>query len=151
MLIYCNYAKQTWNILLANLEVPIHHLHKIPQIYTSWHRIYPFVLRGKKGWKTIWMAIPKFTCWKIWLARNQSIFLDARPTPIQTTRKAKGLLLEAISSSGLNWDQGLNKQENTWMNISQNSVKKHVICKPKNKDRWTLKINIQEFIEWRKK
>lgn len=151
LFIECNFAKHTWSLMLATLEVPPPHLQKIPQVFTSWKRRYPSSLNGKQGRKKIWLALPKFTCWKIWIARNQCIFQDVRPTPIQTTGKAKGLLMEAISASRLQWDQGLNDQETIWMNISQKPTGHPIARKPTNKERWKLRINIQEFKDWTKK
>ena len=111
LFIDCTYATQVWNLLLEALEATPPHHQKIQQVFVTWQSRYPTSFKGKKGWKKIWMALPKYICWKIWIARNQCIFQDIKPTTIQTTGKAKGLLLEAVSFSGLNWEKGLEDRE----------------------------------------
>jgi hypothetical protein len=46
----------------------------------------------------VWKATPKFVCWKIWLARNRSIFKDQNMNPGVVASHAQGQLAEFFNS-----------------------------------------------------
>lgn len=45
--------------------------------------------------------MPKFSCWKVWLARNRSIFQQYIISPKANTAKGHGLLIETIWVKGV--------------------------------------------------
>jgi hypothetical protein len=48
--------------------------------------------------KALFKALPKFICWKIWLARNRIIFSNLRSPPDLVAKKVVGLLAEVFLS-----------------------------------------------------
>ena len=74
LLLLCPFAQEVWRGVLklepANFDFP----DSIPSLFRSWASSSPFSFNKKSLLKTSWMWIPKFTCWKLWLERNNRIF-----------------------------------------------------------------------------
>lgn len=139
LFIECDYACQMWKLILDPLGAQTPQNQKIHQTFVTWQNRYPIPLSRKKGWKKICMAIPKYICWKIWLARNQCIFQDSKPTTAQTTGKAEGLLLEAVLSSALNWELGIEDQERAWLGSLPIQASSKTLRRPEESKRWKIK------------
>ena len=60
--------------------------------------MYPGLLSTSYKWRKIWQAISKILWWKIWLARNDSIFNNKFIKPKIVAIKAKALLLEVVGN-----------------------------------------------------
>jgi len=43
-------------------------------MFTSWKENYPHQIANKSIWNKVWTTVPKYICWKIWLAWNEAIF-----------------------------------------------------------------------------
>ena len=67
-------------------------------LFKNWKRRYPDILSTSYEWRKIWQAIPKFLWWKIWLARNDSIFNSKVIKPEIVAIKDKVLLLEVVGN-----------------------------------------------------
>ena len=63
------------------------------------------------------MALPKFVCWKIWIARNKGIFENLNTPPVTVSSSAKALWTETLLSNGLRklHLKLLNTLEKSWM------------------------------------
>jgi hypothetical protein len=52
----------------------------------------------KTSCRRLWISLPKFLCWEIWLAHNRAIFNQELDNPNIIYAKAKGLLQEYLNS-----------------------------------------------------
>jgi hypothetical protein len=68
----------------------------LEKILLVWHRIYPRSFINKPLLKRAWYQLPKFLCWKIWLAWNKAILSKELATPRSVENQAHGLLFEVI-------------------------------------------------------
>jgi hypothetical protein len=66
----CPFAQEVWNLFLHDLNVTAPTQITVVTLFSSWKARYPHVVQSKSIWNRIWQAIPKYLCWKIWLARN---------------------------------------------------------------------------------
>jgi hypothetical protein len=41
------------------------------------------LLQNKSIFRRLWLSLPKYTCWKIWLARKISVFKEEKFAPIE--------------------------------------------------------------------
>ena len=64
----------------------------------------------------MWQAIPKFFWWKIWIAKNDSIFNSKSKNPKLVASNAKAMLLEVL---GKHLDLINLSAENKWMGLPQ--------------------------------
>ena len=95
----CDFAQKVWAIVLHGLPYSFFPLNVEPvTLFKNWQSRYPDVLPSSHAWRKIWQAIPKFIWWKIWFARNDSIFNNKVPKPEFVASKAKDFLLEAVGS-----------------------------------------------------
>lgn len=79
-------------------------------MFSLWNKNHRGTLKNKPIFKKLWMALPKYLCWKTWLARNRVIFKQDKNTPRSVAAKAKGLLAEFINSK-----QTVNLMHEIWM------------------------------------
>ena len=95
LFIDCQFAKEAWDLTLQDLKINSPAQIYVPDLFADWRHRYTQHISQKSIWFKIWNALPKFVCWKIWLARNQKIFKGLHLTPLQVATKARSLLLEA--------------------------------------------------------
>eukprot|EP00253_Pinus_taeda_P005985 PITA_05985 len=99
LFINCEYAKKAWNIFLTGTNVRPSAQCTIAKMFTSWKASYPHNIAGKSPWYKIWIAAPKYLCWKLWLARNEIIFNQNEIAAEKVAKQAKKLLLKTLNYS----------------------------------------------------
>ena len=98
----CNYAQKVWSLTLHGFNVSslesVPSPEKIPLVtlFSNWKTIYPHLSQGKSAWSKIWVEIPKYVCWNIWLARNEKIFNNTQHLHLKVAAKSKALLIETV-------------------------------------------------------
>ena len=82
----------------------------------------------------MWMWIPKFVCWKIWLERNNRVFKETSKLPIQVAIKAKIMLAEALNSKpDLSNTATISAEEERWVKEFQLNLQSKETSKPPQK------------------
>lgn len=91
--------------------------------------------------------MPKFACWKIWIARDNAIFHYKPCTPLQTASQAKGLMIECLNSSKHRSDVTLSNVEWRWIGVTP----PHPSTEPLQRlqPTWHIKLSNLDFQEWR--
>ena len=79
----------------------------VVSLFCSWKERYPRVLKKKSIWTRIWLSIPKFIYWKLWLETNDMIFNNIVHSPLTVVAKAKVLLLESMGNYSSKLDSSL--------------------------------------------
>jgi hypothetical protein len=102
----CQFANKVWSLTLHGLNVVVPSNISVVDLFTNWKDRYP-LLSMKTLWARIWISIPKYVCWKLWLARNEQIFNNIAWTPSMVAVKEKGLLLETLRSQAHKTDISL--------------------------------------------
>eukprot|EP00253_Pinus_taeda_P005923 PITA_05923 len=74
MFIDCEYAKKAWSIFLTRLNVRPTTQCSIADMFSTWKASYPHNIDSKSLWHKVWIAAPKYVCWKLWLAQKEIIF-----------------------------------------------------------------------------
>jgi hypothetical protein len=98
----CSFAQEVWKISLQGLNITTLNQISVVNLFSSWKARYPQEIQSSPNWKRIWQAIPKYICWKLWLARNDQIFNNKLAFPpfgscerkISTSRNSGKLLLQ---------------------------------------------------------
>eukprot|EP00253_Pinus_taeda_P006485 PITA_06485 len=91
----CIFAKQVWGFILQDFQISVPSQNSISNLFASWSLFYPQRIPPKSFWRKIWIVLPKYVCWQLWLARNQLIFKEMWHSSLQVAAKAKSFLLEA--------------------------------------------------------
>ena len=84
LLLFCDFTKDVWKAMLWPIAVILPGY--FTELFSCWISLSPFSLSKKFLLKTIWMWIPKFLCWKIWLERNNRVFKETSRLPLQVDR-----------------------------------------------------------------
>lgn len=71
-------------------------------MFEVWKSIIPSDKINSSLDQWVWVSLPKFLCWTIWLERNKSIFKELAPSSGRATIKVQCLLCESISMLGIN-------------------------------------------------
>jgi ribonuclease HI len=108
-------------------------------------------LNYKSLWNRIWSSIPKFICWKIWLARNDLIFNNTTHTPQTVAAKAKAYLLEALNNHSAKLDTSLTPEERNWMGTLLTQGKTKILARPSSNPSWRIRTPDEEFQAWWRK
>jgi hypothetical protein len=117
------------------------------ELFSGWKDRYPS-LSLKTLWARIWISIPKFVCWKLWLARNEKIFNNTEWTPQMVAVKEKGLLLETLSSQNHKTDTSILQEEKEWLGSSVLNLQTHSVEKPDLETEWRLRDSHDIFQSW---
>eukprot|EP00253_Pinus_taeda_P015908 PITA_15908 len=150
LLLLCPFAQEVWKGVLkldpANLDLP----DSIPSLFRSWARFSPFSFNKKSLLKTCWMWIPKFTCWKLWLERNNIIFREEKSNTVRVISKIKALLGEALEAnvSSRN-DLSLSKDEEQRLKELIPNLIERPILPASGHANWEIRLEESEFIKWR--
>lgn len=70
----------------------------LSKLFNKWQFSYSKSFLNKPTLKRLWVALPKYICWKIWLGRNKTLFLEETAHPSSIAGKAIGLLSEHLNS-----------------------------------------------------
>eukprot|EP00253_Pinus_taeda_P022364 PITA_22364 len=150
LLLLCPFAQEVWRGVLklepANFDLP----DSIPSLFRSWASSSPFNFNKKSLLKTCWMWIPKFTCWKLWLERNNRIFREEKCNTVRVISKIKALLGEALEAniSSRN-DVSLTKDEEQWLKDLIPNLKERPTPSASGHANWEIRLEESEFIKWR--
>ena len=110
----CDFTKEVWKAILWPNAVNLPD--STMELISCWSSLSPFDLSKKNLLKTMWMWIPKFVCWKVWLERNNRVFKETSRLPIQVVIKAKIMLAEALNSKpDLSNMAPISAEEERWM------------------------------------
>eukprot|EP00253_Pinus_taeda_P022475 PITA_22475 len=150
LLLLCPFAQEVWRGVLklepTNFDLP----DSIPSLFCSWASSSPFSFNKKSLLKTCWMWIPKFTCWKLWLERNNIIFREENCNTVRVISKIKALLGEALEAniSSRN-DLSLTKDEEQWLKELIPNLKERPNPPASGQANWEIRLEELEFIKWR--
>jgi len=106
-----SFAQEVWDCILQGLNVSTPSQVKVANLFSTWRMHYPHMTQRKTTWNRIWKVVPKYVCWKIWLARNDQIFNSIPNSPLKVAAKAKALLLETVANHPLKNDNMLLPKE----------------------------------------
>jgi hypothetical protein len=68
------------------------------ELLSYWTSLYRGTFKNNQLFKALYKALPKYICWKIWLARNRIIFSNLHSPPDLVAKKVVGLLAEFFLS-----------------------------------------------------
>lgn len=80
MFIDCDFTKEVWKLTLLGLHASPPQHSSVADLFTEWFQCYPHNIPNNPLWFHIWISIPKFLCWEIWLTRNDRIFNNSWAT-----------------------------------------------------------------------
>ena len=112
------------SLLLPNLEPHLPSSLSSPplpenwnDLFISWKQRYDGNFKNKKQFTLLWRKIPKFVCWELWLARNQSIFREKLPPMHSIFAKICGLVAEVFKFKVIGYDLAgtLEQSEEDWI------------------------------------
>jgi hypothetical protein len=72
----CPIVLDIWQALLQYLFHRVPWPVSIQVLLGSWEKKYQGSFRNKSIFKILWISLPKYTCWKIWLAKKCSVFKE---------------------------------------------------------------------------
>ena len=91
----------------------------------------------------MWQVIPKFVWWKIWLARNDSVFNSKVIKPKIIAIKAKALLLEVVGNVQI--DAIKLEADHKWLGSLLVDKIQLASGRPVFKSSWKVKTTEEEF------
>ena len=106
MFAQCPYTTTTGNLALGNLLILTTWSLSYKEIFQNWGKNYLGNLRNKLGLNKLWITIPKYIYWEIWLAWNKKIFQEETINPRQCAVKAISLCTEYMQHRALQQNQG---------------------------------------------
>ena len=110
------FSKAVWKGVLRSRADKVELLRNIPNLLHEWAKLSSFCLNKKNLLKTAWMWIPKYTCWKLWLERNNRLFRDETCTTNNVISKIKALLGETLDAKpALKNEAILDSEEELWL------------------------------------
>jgi ribonuclease HI len=143
----CEYAQKTWTSFLTDLKVRPPANSTISEMFVSWNASYPHSIAAKSLWSKVWTAVPKYVCWKLWLARNDIIFNQTEITAEQVAGKAKNLLIETLRQSRVK-DNSLRDEESIWLGGFIPTMSPSSFSRPIPKEKWQIRDNLEGFQTW---
>jgi hypothetical protein len=110
----CPFTQEVWKISLQGLNATAPRQISVVDLFSSWKARYPQEIQSSPTWRRIWQAIPKYICWKLWLARNDQIFNNMPPSPSTVVAKEKSFLLETVANHFATNEITLLPEEKKW-------------------------------------
>lgn len=148
----CHYAKETWGLILQGLQIPSFPQCSVVNLFADWNNQYPQSIPIKSFQNKVWIAIPKFVYWQIWLARNDQIFNGHHLPPLQVAAKAKAFLLEAAQQQFHKEDPLLLPEERRWLHPLEPAPRKSPLTPQTTNPEWRRRDSEDAFsIWWRSK
>ena len=116
LLLSCPFSREVWQEVLPT-DTPSSDLPAITvELLSNWADSSPFHLAKKDLLKIVWMLLPKFVFWKLWLERNNRLFKSVESPPSKVAMRAKVLLGESLEYKPMLWNvQPLNEKETAWI------------------------------------
>jgi hypothetical protein len=143
----CHFVNKVWQLTLQGLKVAAPTSISVVDLFTGWKDSHSS-LSLKTLWARIWISIPKYVCWKLWLARNEQIFNNTEWTPKMVAAKAKGLLLETLNSQNHKTDTSIRQKEKKWLGSSVLNLRTHSVEKSHLATEWRLRDSHDIFQSW---
>ena len=109
------------------------------------------MLNSHSLWNQVWLSIPEFVCWKLWLARNDLIFNNSDHSALYVVAKAKALLIEALGNCSFESEISLTLEERSWMGTLQIRDRKKKLARPIYNPAWKIRMTEAEFRVWWRK
>jgi ribonuclease HI len=148
LLFNCDFSKEVWGFLVGPLASNLPTESK--ELFNCWLSLTPFDLTKKNLLKTIWMWIPKFTCWKIWLERNNRIFKEEKRLPAQVAIKVQTMISEAINAKpSIRNSATITEEEANWLKNFKSAHQNNNQPIPPRTRNWEIRLPEQEFLRWR--
>eukprot|EP00253_Pinus_taeda_P021165 PITA_21165 len=124
----CPFAQSCWKQVINPMTIS-ESFDQITSLQKNWGKCYPFPKKGKHNINRLWKCIPATLCWKIWLARNNYVFNNKKPSIASTLAKTIAIISEAISTNLIalpdqsNWqhaethwyNKGTKEEVNQWI------------------------------------
>eukprot|EP00253_Pinus_taeda_P025214 PITA_25214 len=150
LFIDCVYAKEVWTLTLLGLPASLPQHSSIADLFSEWPKYYPHSIPKKSLWHLIWLSIPKFVCWEIWLARNDLIFNNSSRSPAKSASIAKGLLVESVLQHSQTSDSSLLPSEKAWLNLHSPHPSSNVrsLPPPLPSPPWKIRESELAFQNW---
>jgi len=148
LLFNCDYSKKVWELLVGSiaLQIPT----ESQALFNIWMSLSPFDLKKKHQLKTIWMWIPKFVCWKLWLERNNRIFKEEKRMPQQIAIKVQVMISEAINARpSIQNSASTTKEEDNWVKGFRPTCQNQTQSPAPKSRKWEIRLPEQEFLRWR--
>jgi hypothetical protein len=93
----CPFSKKVWTLVFQNLFSHIRGPNAPNKIFSKCKSSYRGSLDHKQAFKVVFLALHKFTTWKIWLARNHVLFSEEFSTSAMVDSKSLGLMVEQFN------------------------------------------------------
>ena len=140
----CSFANEVWCFVIKELNFNFILPTTWKYFFACWKDYYQGSLFKKPDLTIAWLTLPKYICWKIWIARNKGIFENLNPSPSKISSSAKSLWAEALLSNRLRHLhlEPLNYKEKNWTRylITQRKSSQVDVKKP-NHTRWQIRKN----------
>lgn len=95
----------------------------------------------------MWIAAPKYVCWKLWLSRNETVFNQKEITVETVAEQAKKLLMETLRQSNVK-DSSLRNEERAWLDGFSPTPSPSAITRPIHKENWQIRDTLDSFQKW---
>jgi hypothetical protein len=77
-----------WHVSLQGLFQRVHWPSSLGNLFSRWKFSYSGSFQNKPTFKILWVALPKYICWKIWLMCNKTLFSKEKSHPSSIVGKA---------------------------------------------------------------
>ena len=144
----CIFTQDVWSLTLHGLNVPVPEKISLVLLFSTWKSRYPYPIKGKLAWSGIWVAIPKYVCWNIWLARNDKIFNNNQQNSLKVAAKIKAFLIETVGVQTFKKGNPLLLEENKWLGTYIFRDREKDPGKPSTNPRWRLRDTDAKFQIW---
>ena len=95
-----SFANELWCTVLKELQFNLTLPTNLKDFFVCWKDYYQGTLLKKLDFSKAWAVLPKYVCWKIWIAINKGLFENLNHPPIRVSSAAKELWTEALLSNG---------------------------------------------------
>jgi hypothetical protein len=149
-MIHYPFSIMVWKKSLQDIFPRVHWPFSTQKLLFKWKYYYLDHFQNKEALKRIWFSLPKYICWKIWIARNKSIFQGENYNPDIVADMVFSLLIQYINMilKLKHLNQSLDKREAVWFNAFSLSsgASNSLIPRP----HWQLHITESNFSQWKK-
>lgn len=94
----CSFAQSCWKQVISPIEIS-ERFDQIASLQKNWGKCYPYSRKGKHNINRLWKCIPATLCWQIWLARNNYVFNNKKPSMANIQAKTIAIISESISTN----------------------------------------------------
>jgi len=128
----------------------------LPQAATTllqkWSTLCPFQTTKKGQISVLWRTLPKFILWKIWLERNNRLFMETKRIPAQVATKTKAYFCESApyfcKAKNL---RPLEPKEVHWIERFKLRDQHQQIGSNSLQEAWEIWKEEQDFEDWKRK